>query len=198
MGGMGSGRTEWRPKAEAAKRVDIRYLHKQGMLKPGRQSTLNWNISGKPAGDIHLKAEEHKIILIYRIKLHGEKEWREVEESVSLTWTDCNYGGRRPWFLCPKCSKRVAVLYGLGHYFLCRHCYGVTHYSRCEGWYDRLLRKDRKICRQLNSDGRDSEPNGHKPKGMHWKTYDRLCRERERLGIAMGNYIEQRFGLRFW
>ena len=54
------------------------------------------------------------------------------------------------------------------------------------------------ICRQLNPDGSDDTPDGFKPKGMHWKTYDRLCRERERLGGAMAQYVEQLFGVRFW
>ena len=198
MGGYGSGRTGWKPKAETAKRVDIRYLYKRGMLIPGSQSTLSWNLGGEPAGNIRMKAEEGEIILIYRIRLYGEEEWHSIEEPVSLTWTDCNFGGQRPWFRCPKCNKGVAVLYGLGRYFLCRHCYGVTYYSRCEGWYDRLLRKDRKICRQLNSDGNDDTPDGFKPKGMHCKTYDRLCREREKLGAGMARYVEKIFGVRFW
>lgn len=198
MGGFGSGQTGGRPKAESSRRVDIRYLKKRGFLRPGGIATLSWNIGGEPNGDIRIKTEEHKITLIYRIRLYGDDEWRNIEEDVYFDWTDCNYGGQRAWFRCPKCNRRVAVLYGEGLYFLCRHCYGMTYWSRCEGDYDRLLRKDRKICRKLNPDGSDEEPVGGKPKGMHWKTYERLWRERERIGADMARYVELRFGMRFW
>lgn len=198
MGGCGSGRTGWKPKAETSKRVDIRYLYKRGMLTAGRQSKLSWNIGRETAGNIDLLAKENRLILSYRIRLVSEEEWQSVVEPVSLTWTDCNYGGHRPWFLCPKCNRRVAVLYGAGHYFLCRHCYRITYYSRCEGAYDRLLRKERKIRKKLSPDGSDDAPIYFKPKGMHQKTFDLLRGELERVNDAMGRYVSQRFGVRFW
>jgi hypothetical protein len=32
---------------------------------------------------------------------------------VPLTYTPSNFGGRRPWFVCPspRCGRRVAILY---------------------------------------------------------------------------------------
>jgi hypothetical protein len=46
---------------------------------------------------------------------------------VPLEWTACNFGGERPWFICPGagCSRRVAVLHAAGKHFLCRHCYDL-------------------------------------------------------------------------
>ncbi len=32
-------------------------------------------------------------------------------EDVALDRTDCNYGGSRPWWLCPQCERRCAILY---------------------------------------------------------------------------------------
>lgn len=60
-----------------------------------------------------------------------------VDETVRLTTTQCNFGGQRRWFCCPKaangklCGRRVGVLYLLprGQNFGCRHCYELTYQS---------------------------------------------------------------------
>ncbi len=38
---------------------------------------------------------------------------------VDVVTTPCNYGGKRYWFNCPKCSKRVAKLYLRNSMFFC-------------------------------------------------------------------------------
>ena len=65
---------------------------------------------------------------------------------VEITSTKCNYGGLRKWFICPKCKRRVGVLYRkpLLASFLCRHCQNLTYRltvhrrSRLEGFYKNL------------------------------------------------------------
>jgi len=85
-----------------------------------------------------------RVELRYRVRQGGE--WQDVTETVRLTYTACNYGGRRPWFLCSGagCGRRVAVLYGAGKYFLRRHCYGLAYEIKreaLEGWLrDKALR----------------------------------------------------------
>ena len=104
-------------------------------------------------------------------------EWEEVKETVPLEWTPCNFGGGRPWFLCPGagCGQRVAVLYGPGRYFLCRHCYDLGYESQRENKMHRALRKAQKIRERLGGTANMTEPFPEKPKGMHWRTYERLC-----------------------
>ncbi len=60
-----------------------------------------------------------------------------IDETFTLDSTDCYFGGKRYWFLCPTlkatgdvCGKRVAVLYKLGDYFGCRHCLELTYKSK--------------------------------------------------------------------
>ena len=48
---------------------------------------------------------------------------------VKIVYTLPHLGGKRPWFLCPHCGRRVRMLYG-GRYFLCRECHGLTYESR--------------------------------------------------------------------
>ena len=53
---------------------------------------------------------------------------------VYLDSTPCNYGGKRWWFLCPKCHRRCRVLYlapGFT-YFICRICGNLSYESQQE------------------------------------------------------------------
>ncbi len=59
-----------------------------------------------------------------------------VEGVAQLVWTPCNFGGFRPWFVCPGegCGRRVAILYGPGQgQMLCRHCRNLNYASQSMG-----------------------------------------------------------------
>lgn len=116
MGGLGSGswyRWDAKDTVEQCHRVDIRYLKRQSLLKPGYLGWLKWSRGDEETGSIRYRIEENRMVLLYRHRAHGG-EWEEVEEPVYFDWTPCNYGGERRWFICPimGCGKRVAVLYG--------------------------------------------------------------------------------------
>jgi len=179
MGGYGSGRRySWGGKTttESQHRIDIRWLKKQRYLRPGKEGSLSWSRGDEQTGSIGYRMEADRMILNYRYRPNGGK-WEQVEQNISFDRTPCNYGGHRTWFLCPRCWKRVAVLYGAGKYFLCRHCYDLAYGSQQEGKVDRLMRKARKIRKQLGASNDLTEPILFKPKNMHQKTYDRMRRE---------------------
>ena len=118
-------------------------------------------------------------MLMHWHRSYGE-EWQEIEERAWFDRTPCNYGGERLWFLCPHCGKRVAVLYGAGIRFLCRHCYELPYGSQNETYMDRMMRKARKVRDRLGVSGDLFELIWRKPKGMHQATFDHLVRvERE-------------------
>jgi hypothetical protein len=87
-----------------------------------------------------------------------------------------NYGGKRPWFLCPArgCGRRVAVLYG-GGIFACRHCHRLAYQSQREQPHSRAM-----IRTTWGGSPSLGESFPAKPKGMHWRTYERLRLEAER------------------
>jgi hypothetical protein len=134
------------------------------------------------------------MVLIYNYRPHGG-EWEPVEQAVYFDRTSCNYGGYRPWFLCPDCLKRIAVLYGAGKDYLCRHCYNLTYASQQESRPDRLMRKCRKIRARLGASNNLMEPILSKPKNMHWKTFDRLRREADHADYLSLIIIGQRLGI---
>jgi len=192
MGGIGSGnwmRGSSRLTAEACRRVDVRFMRKEGMLAEGSRGQLQWSSNGVPSGSADYQVRGGELLLRYKSRAHGE-DWVEVEECVALERTSCHFGGERTWFKCPHCQKRVAVLYGAQTRFLCRHCYRLSYASQLEGDFDRLLRKARKLRKKLNASENLDEPLWRKPKGMHQKTFDAYVEQDEQLNAQMDGYIE--------
>jgi hypothetical protein len=137
--------------------------------------------------------EKGRSFSFYKCIVAGGK----VEQTVSFDLTPCNYGGHRTWFLCPRCWKRVAVLYGAGKYFLCRHCYDLTYSSQQENRADRLMRKARKIRERMGGGASLIDPFPDKPKNMHWKTYWRLRERAEHANNLSWLIMERRLSIHF-
>ena len=78
----------------------------------------------------------------------------------------------------PGCGRRVAVLHG-GRVFACRQCKRLAYRSQRETTDDRATRRADAIRRRLGWDAGILNGNGLKPKGMHWRTFDRLEREHD-------------------
>ena len=96
-------------------------------------------------------------------------------------------------FACPNCQTRVAVLYGADIKFLCRHCYRLPYASQGEDYLDRMQRRVDKIGRKLDPDCEEGEFY-YKPKGMHWKTFNRLTSANNRLQEAIERGFLSKFG----
>ncbi len=197
MGGYGSGRWySWGGKTttESQHQIDIRWLKKQGYLQPCAMGSLSWSRRGEQTGSIGYRLEADRMILNYRHRPR-DGEWENVEQAISFDRTPCNYGGYRTWFLCPRCWKRVAVLYGAGKYFFCRHCHDLAYGSQQEGTADRLMRKARKIRERLGACNNLLEPIFFKPKNMHEKTFYRLRKEAVYADNLLGLIMMQRLGI---
>ena len=190
MGGKGSGhwcRWDARPIVEDYRCLDVDRWHRDGLLRPGHGFSWCWwrdSDRTQKVANINVLVTDGRVVLSYRCR-YGGGDWHDVTKSVPLTWTLCNYGGRRPWFVCPGvvngvvCGRRVRKLYCAGRYFLCRHCYGLAYESQRESPLYRALRRTQEIRLRLGGSGSLAEPFPVKPKGMHWRTYWRLRREAE-------------------
>ena len=191
MGGTGSGnwwRWDSRPSTEGVRRLDVRQLRRRLTLRPGFRYLWRWSDGGSvriavadlDAGD----GRAWMLTLDYRHRAGGWGEWEDVQQTVLLDWTECNYGGARPWFRCPGCYGRVAVLWGAGRYFLCRQCYNLAYASTRETPHGRQLSKAQAIRRTLGGEANLLAPFPDKPKGMHWRTYMRLRRQARTAELA--------------
>ena len=199
MGGYGSGRWyRWqaRKTTENQHKIDIRLLNKQGCLRPGAVGSFSWSRGNKETVPIGYKMEVDRMVLSYR---HRPKngDWKSVEQVISFDWTPCNYGGYRNWFLCPLCTKRVAVVYGAEKGFFCRYCLNLTYSSQQESNDDRMRRKARKIRARLGASNNLMEPILFKPKNMHQKTFDRLRREADYASNLSVLIMGQQLGIKY-
>ena len=177
MGGLHSGNRYNDPLGkdlvEGCPALDVRDLHRGRRLEPGGRYLWTWRHGDLEILSVGITALDDAVELAYPPGGEGGRRERHV---VPLDWTACNFGGERPWFVCPRvtCGRRVAVLYGPGRYFLCRHCYDLRYESQREDKKDRALRRAQKISMRLGGSADMLEPFPQRPKGMHHDTYMRL------------------------
>jgi hypothetical protein len=140
----------------------------------------------EPAGNIGILTEHDAIVLIYRSRPYGSTEWKDIRQRVPITWTECHLGGRRPWFRCTVyahgryCGRRVAKIYHAGDVFACRRCCGLAYASQQEPVRERGITTARKIPMRLGGGESVTGAFPEKPKGMHWRRYNRLRRRHGR------------------
>jgi hypothetical protein len=201
LGGLGSGnwyRFDKKTTTDECHGLDVRDLYRDSLLKPGGCFRSSWSRAGREMASIRGFVHRNQVVLSYRHRSGPSGEWEDVEEPILLAWTLCNFGGERPWFICPgvvngvPCGRRVAVLYGPGKYFLCRHCYDLRYESQRENRGHRALRRAQKIRQQLGGSANMMESFPEKPKGMHHDTYMRLFWEHHEAEM------EHLAGMREW
>lgn len=181
MGGSGSGnwyRVSKKNLVEHCCSIDVRQLNRWGCLEQRLRYPLKWN----NGSNIVIETKPGAIELTYSISRNDQLR-EDVHITVPLSWSSCNYGRERPWFICPgkSCGRRVAKLYLAGKYFLCRHCHDLVYSSQREHKAFRLQDKAQKICRRLGAKTCNDLFTASKPKGMHWKTYEKLVDEAQSL-----------------
>ncbi len=187
MGGFGSGRYSGRPTANMSKRIDIAWMIRVGWAVPGRQTSgiLRWSVGDEPTGSISYVADmtdpaASELRLSYT---RGEGANREnVTQTVRLTSTEPNYGGRRWWMICPYRGNRVGKLYmpNGGDRFAGRRAWRLGYNSQRVAHSDRPFEKLFRLQRKLGSEqGWEAYPT--RPKGMWRRTYERHLERYEQL-----------------
>ena len=188
MGGTGSGRRGGKRSTENMNPLDIRRLRRAGLLTPGRVFSWQWSVCGREVASIQIRSEAELVILDYQNRSYGG-EWQKMEYPVYLEWTACTLGGRRVWVLCPAngCGRRVALLYlGGAGIFACRHCSRLAYACQREAADNRAMRRADNIRERLGWQAGIANPSGGKPKGMHWRTFERLTAEHDAfVGVSL-------------
>lgn len=197
MGGRGSGRF-WRFDGKATvdsrQAIDIRDWQREGLFEP--DCYLRGGFVRRNGIWIWLEADY--VRLSYRRRT-DDGELQELDYPVRLDATPCHYGGERHWFRCPGvgCGRRVAKLYLGRRYFVCRHCLNLAYPSQREASYERMARRANKLRERLGWDsGIFDAPEG-KPKGMHWRTFERLSAEAVQASREAVGTMNRHFCTRF-
>jgi hypothetical protein len=79
MGGPGSG-NRWRYGAKSTtddyRTLDVRRWAREGVLRPGYWGGWQWTRDGETVASIQMRAEQDRVILIYRHR-SGDAEWKD-------------------------------------------------------------------------------------------------------------------------
>ncbi|WP_146807047.1 hypothetical protein [Acetobacter cibinongensis] len=202
MGGFGSGRPyEGRPRVGAAKQIKIGAMAKMGALTEGWSASLKW--SGSGCDDMEGTFADDTLRLSWNVE--ADRESLHVVMPISVSWSDCNYGGRRPWMICPYCARRVSTLHlsSNSKQLACRHCFNMTYESRNVDAIGRSWMREEKLLKRVGGTcgGGLSSRGPSRPKGMHRTTYHRICKaafdEEWRRDEALNDICMARFGCRW-
>lgn len=129
----------------------------------GRSKTLSWGENGSSGtiiASVSLMGPEKYARLTYS-QTDSEGKTTDFDYKVPITETPCKFGGSRYWFTCPltkngqHCGRRIGVLYKVGNYFGCRHCFDLTYKSKNTNRRDKYfpLFKAFEISRKLENLG---------------------------------------------
>jgi len=167
MGRFGSGkwlRPQKKRVVEDCLDIDIRYLARMGLLSSRTMKTflLTWLHNGLETDQVKVSALSEKITLHYQQFLQGENAYRE--QHVTIVYTPCHYGRQRPWFRCPNCISRCAIIYLGNQGFHCRKCYQLPYRSQ------QICKLDRLISKRVTLEDRLYNTS----KGLHYRTLERL------------------------
>lgn len=176
MGGFGSGghNCKGRRTVESQYRLDATDLKRRGLLRAGRVARLSWTGSyGQNGPSLRVTGGTDTLTLDYAWR-RDDGPWQRHKEHVGLARAARHMGGEEVYFLCPKCARAVKRLYGAGVRYLCRHCHNLVHGSTQERPGNRATRKNQKLRRKLGAEIGLGDWIGPKPKGMHWKTFEKI------------------------
>jgi hypothetical protein len=142
-----------------------------------------WKSPAGGSGQYGYRRFGDEVVVIHRT---GGKEYRQT---IRLTFTPTNFSGKRAWFACPQCYRRVGRLfwpvYG-GWAFRCRHCWRLRYYTQRLTPEWRARERAEKIMKRLGGGSNlmlDVFPD--KPKWMRWATYNHWF---EKYDAAYGQY----------
>jgi hypothetical protein len=79
---MGNAEFGTRPTCESVKSIDVRYLHREGALQPGKTFRFSWNCGDVPSGLIRGLTTRASVVLIDERSGSGRKP---VVQRVPIT-----------------------------------------------------------------------------------------------------------------
>lgn len=174
--GINSGRAGTKGSTGDMRSLDIRKMHRASLLKPGGSFNWQWERGGIVRAEISITMHQStSVTLNYRSRSHGG-EWQDKRYEVMVDWTACHFGGTRPWWNCPCCGQRVAVLWG-GTTYACRHCQKINYESTRRAESDKPFDRANKLRKRLGWVPGVAHGMGEQPKGMHMTTYLRLLQQ---------------------
>lgn len=128
---MGRRKYSTKIEADGLTKFEVWWLKKGGHLEggwsAGQIQSVRFQVATKNS---QLGIYDYDYIRFFLSQTYWNGETGETIHDVRLTASPCNYGNSRYWFICPRCQKRVGVLYLSGSSIACRHCHDLTYKSK--------------------------------------------------------------------
>jgi hypothetical protein len=187
----------WRERVrlEDGLKLDLNLLIRQNLIRPGAAwgSTITWNYcySGEQIASGQVSADMSDAWGgWFRIQLGA------LDQQISLQAAPRHFGGQQWYFTCPQTWRRVSVLWKPpgARTFASRQAWGrqVAYGSQFETLHDRALSAAQDIRYRLGGKDFvsiiDAIP-PPKPKGMHWRTYERKIKRSEAYESKSFQYL---------
>ncbi|HSX49544.1 MAG TPA: hypothetical protein VLF09_01210 [Cellvibrio sp.] len=149
--------------------IDARRMRREKFLLPTRKFLALLTRGGRGVGYLSFEVLERRVRWSH-ISSEGILVCSDV---IELTFTKCNFGGERCWFVCPSCQRRVAILYYSANSLLCRMCSQLNYASQQLSKLDSKLRRVDSLRSKLGADGMFVQKLSlvEKPKHMRHITY---------------------------
>ena len=194
MGGCGSGyRRDKHLTVDDYPCLDIRQLQRAGYLVPGHSHTTQLIHDTYTESYTTRTTSDNTLIINCRV---GNKKANSVTYKFSFEQAPCNFGGKRSFFLCPHCGKRVCLIYCVDQWG-CRHCHDLPYPCQGEKAEDRYTRQVNKIREKLGWEQGILNPAGNKPKRMHRDKFNRLVSKQEEYTSKILDCMCKTFNLEF-
>ncbi len=165
MGGYSSGRYRERNRGtvDAAIRLDLRVMRRQGFLVPGAVTSgiQRWTrvATGEESGSVRVSvnlSDPASGSLTVRFNLNGEPK----VQTIDLVGVPMRYGGRRYYFICPRHGRRCEVLPSVGGVFASRQAQRLTYQSQSADQIDRMRDRAHRLEKRLWPDKGKPRPRG--------------------------------------
>ena len=165
MGGYSSGRYRERNRGtvEAAIRLDLRAMRRQGFLVPGGVTSgvqrWHWAATGQESGSVSVTVNLSDPVsgfLTVRFNLNDEPK----VQTIDIASAPMRFGGRRYYFICPRQGTRCEVLPIAGGVFASRQAHRLTYQSQSSDRVDRLRDRARKLEKRIWPDKGKARPRG--------------------------------------
>jgi len=177
---FGAGRPKQHHNVEDFRSIDIRRISRERMLRPGSW-TWRWRDAetGDVVASVTVEGAEDAVGVAYVVK------GCRLSVRVRVVRTVCGYGGSRPWFKCPKCEARVALLYIASDGLACRSCLRLVYSVQSASDISIAWRRARKAEILLG-------PQWTRPKGMHYSTCLRIQERAHKAMVSISRQVEAR------
>lgn len=188
----------WRPHIESALCLNLRRMMNVRALIPEGSTSGGWhwtNDDGEELSSIGyastLSETDGTLTLGYATGKGDDR--REITSRIELETVPIHYGGKRWYFRCPYTRRRALKLYKWAPIDLFCHRDAIqpkpTYASQRVGGCSRIMAQRRAIRRKLGDTFSDLSGEPFKPKGMHWRTFERHCQRDSELAKDQDAYF---------